>query len=108
VTQTFGIGISGSDFNISSVGTTHTFNIPDAGLTARGFMSTGTQIFAGLKTFQSSIYTSNLLTINDGVTGPTPSIPNSYSPAFVTRVSQTTGSRPFFFGYDNGLGTGWA
>lgn len=97
MTQVFAIGTSGTDFNIVSSGNTHTFNIPDASLTARGLMSTGTQVFSGAKTFQSAGYTSNLFTINDGVTGATPTIPNAYLPAFVTRVSQTTGSRPFFF-----------
>lgn len=35
-TQTFATGTSGSDFNISSVGTTHTFNIPDGTGVNRG------------------------------------------------------------------------
>jgi hypothetical protein len=35
VTQTFAIGTAGSDFNISSVGNVHTFNLPNASLTAR-------------------------------------------------------------------------
>ena len=51
VTQTFAIGIAGNDFNIVSAGNVHTFNIPDASLTARGLVSTGTQVFAGAKTF---------------------------------------------------------
>lgn len=51
MTQTFGIGTSGLDFSISSIGTTHTFNLPDAGLTARGLVNTGSQTLAGQKTF---------------------------------------------------------
>ena len=53
-TQTFAVGTTGSNFTISSSGTTHTFNIPDASLTARGFVSTGTQTFEGQKTFNAS------------------------------------------------------
>jgi hypothetical protein len=50
-TQTFGIGTTGTDFNISSVGGLHTFNIPDASDLARGFMSTGAQTLSGVKTW---------------------------------------------------------
>jgi hypothetical protein len=49
--QTFATGTSGSDFNISSVTSTHTFNIPDAGASARGLVTTGAQTLAGVKTF---------------------------------------------------------
>jgi hypothetical protein len=50
-TQTFATGTTGADFNISSSGTTHTFNIPDASATARGLITASTQAFAGSKTF---------------------------------------------------------
>lgn len=39
-TQTFATGITGTDFNISSTGSTHTFNIPTATSSARGLLST--------------------------------------------------------------------
>lgn len=39
-TQTFATGTAGSDFNISSVGTTHTFNIPDGSASTRGLINT--------------------------------------------------------------------
>jgi hypothetical protein len=54
-TQTFATGTSGSDFNISSSGTAHTFNIPDAGASARGLVTTGSQTFGGAKTFNGNI-----------------------------------------------------
>lgn len=48
----FASGTAGSDFAItSSSGSTFTFNIPNAGASARGFVSTGDQTFAGDKTF---------------------------------------------------------
>lgn len=48
-TQTFATGTSGTDFNISSATSTHTFNIPDASASARGLITTGSQIIAGDK-----------------------------------------------------------
>ena len=54
-TQYFDEGTSGTDFNISSVTDTHTFNLPDASGTARGVITTGTQTIAGAKTFSSNI-----------------------------------------------------
>ncbi len=39
-TQTFATGTAGADFNISSSGSTHTFNFPDASHSNRGLLST--------------------------------------------------------------------
>ena len=39
LTQTFATGTSGTDFNISSVSSTHTFNLPTASATNRGALS---------------------------------------------------------------------
>jgi hypothetical protein len=38
-TQTFATGTSGADFNVSSSGSTHTFNLPNASASARGALS---------------------------------------------------------------------
>ena len=38
-TQTFATGTTGTDFGISSVGTTHTFNLPTSSATNRGLLS---------------------------------------------------------------------
>ena len=75
--QFFSTGTSGSSFNISSSGSTHTFNIPIAGIGATGLVSTLAQTFAGAKTFTgdvvitsstASTYMANgALTVNGGV-----------------------------------------
>lgn len=75
--QLLTVGTSGSDFNISSTTATHTFNLPDAGLAARGVVTTGTQSFNGDKTFDDNI----LITSN---------IANSFLYSDSTKAVQTT------------------
>lgn len=53
--QNFAVGTSGSDFNISSSGSIHTFNLPDASASNRGAVTTGSQIFGGVKTFADGV-----------------------------------------------------
>jgi hypothetical protein len=57
--QFFSTGTSGSGFNISSSGSTHTFNIPIAGTGATGLVSTLAQSFAGTKTFTGDVIVSS-------------------------------------------------
>jgi hypothetical protein len=67
--QTLTTGTSGNDVAVSSAGTTHTINIPDASATARGVVTTGDQTFGGIKTFSGTFHTiSGLL----GVGAPNP------------------------------------
>lgn len=54
-TQFLVVGTAGSIFNISSSGSTHTFNIPIAGLASTGLITTNSQTIAGQKTFTSAI-----------------------------------------------------
>ncbi len=48
-------GSSGTDFDITTTTNTVTFNLPDASASNRGLVTTGSQTFAGTKTFSSSI-----------------------------------------------------
>jgi hypothetical protein len=57
--QFFSAGSSGSGFNISSSGSTHTFNVPIAGTAATGLVSTLAQSFAGVKTFTNNVIISS-------------------------------------------------
>lgn len=57
--QYLSTGSSGTGFNISSVGSTHTFNIPIAGTGATGLITTLAQSFAGSKTFTNDVIVSS-------------------------------------------------
>lgn len=53
--QTFATGSTGTDFNIASSGSTHTFHIPSASAANRGLVTTAAQTFAGAKTFNGQV-----------------------------------------------------
>lgn len=55
LSQSFATGTAGSDFAINSSGSTHTFNLPDAGSASRGVVNTTSQTFSGDKTFNGNI-----------------------------------------------------
>jgi hypothetical protein len=75
--QTFTTGTSGTDFNISSNTSTHTFNLPDASATARGLVNAATQTFGGDKTFGSNLILSTTSSYGLRVANlPTASLPS--------------------------------
>ena len=49
------MGTGGSTFNISSVASTHTFNIPNASVGEIGLVTTSAQTFAGVKSYNTSL-----------------------------------------------------
>lgn len=65
-TQYLAVGTTGTDFNISSLGDTHTFNIPNAGVgVSRGLITDLVQSIEGAKTFIKDLRV-NTLTIGKG------------------------------------------
>ncbi len=60
-TQTFSIDNTGTDFDITSGGSVHTFHVPEASPSVlRGMVSNLSQTFGGTKTFSNGILTSTL------------------------------------------------
>jgi hypothetical protein len=96
--QNFATGTSGTDFNISSASTTHTFNIPSASADNRGLVTTGAQNFAGNKSFQNTIFVNAGLRLDQNGTA---------LPTFVQNISGTglisSGSNGLGFNSANNL-----
>jgi hypothetical protein len=53
--QGFSVDGTGTDFTVASTSSTHAFHMPSASATARGLVTTGSQIFAGDKQFNDNI-----------------------------------------------------
>lgn len=53
--KAFAVGTSGTDFAVAHGVGTITFNLPDASASNRGAVTTGSQTFAGAKTFSSAV-----------------------------------------------------
>ena len=62
---TLAAGTTGTDFNVSTAGSTITYNLPSASTTARGAVTTGAQTFGGAKTFNAGLATV-AFQVNDG------------------------------------------
>ncbi|MEW6732054.1 MAG: hypothetical protein AB1489_12070 [Acidobacteriota bacterium] len=67
--QTFSIGSSGADFNISSVSSTHTFNIPSMAATgiSRGLLTDTTQTLPGDKILSGNTTLSGATTLGNTI-----------------------------------------
>ena len=63
--KTLSVGTSGTDFAIAHSAGGIAFNLPDAGASARGVVTTGTQTLAGVKTFSSNAVFSSYVTLGD-------------------------------------------
>ena len=78
--QTYNTDTNGTDFNISTDGDVHTFNMPNAGPTARGVVSTSDQVMAGNKTFSGNLAASSNLVVGN----------NTITPGAALEVTSTT------------------
>ncbi len=96
-TQTFAVGTAGTNFNIVSAGSAHTFNIPDASGANRGLVTTGAQTFGGVKTFTApnlGTPTSGLLSACTGlpiIGGTTGTLSVARGGTGVTSMASVTG-----------------
>lgn len=93
-------GTSGSDVNITgspvSLGHSLTINIPDAGPTSRGVVTTGAQTFAGNKTFSGNVTVTGTLTIPPGFYVPVMGASGSaHAPGIVPDPGATAGVTRF-------------
>jgi hypothetical protein len=87
-TQTFAIGTTGTDFNIVSSGTSHTFNFPDASNANRGLITNGAQTIGGNKTF-SGVTTFNAGSSASPVTISSTNTDNTIAALTITANSGT-------------------
>lgn len=65
-------GTGGTDFAVAHAAGSITYNLPDAGPSARGVVTTGAQSFAGLKTFSGGISSVEFIGTNPEVGGSSP------------------------------------
>ncbi len=66
--QTFATDSAGKYFTITSSGTKHTFNLPDAAAANRGVINTTTQVFNGNKTFNNPLVAGGTFAASSTVT----------------------------------------
>jgi hypothetical protein len=83
-TQTFAVGTSGTDFNISSTTSTHTFNLPTASATNRGALSS-----TDWSTFNNKLNTSDTAAMLQNYQLKTPSVAYLISDYTTTNTTAT-------------------
>lgn len=87
--KTLSIGTSGSDFAISNAANSIVLNLPDAGTSARGAITTAAQTVAGVKTLQDGLK----LGVSGTPTGYTPSTISGYEEGtFTANFNQSAGA----------------
>ena len=96
------LGTSGTDLSSTVANSTTTpvitLNVPDASATARGVVTTGTQTFAGAKTFSSDIAVNTFMTVGRGGGA----IVSNTAFGFNALFSNTTGQLNTSIGYNSG------
>jgi hypothetical protein len=107
--QIFAVGSSGSDFNIASAGSSHTFNIPTADLTIRGLVSTGTQTFGGLKRFANGleVKTGNSIKLYNAADTAYTAFESTATSSVTYSLPPTDGLPLQVLGTDGSAGLGW-
>lgn len=99
-TQTLATGTSGTDFNISSSGTTHTFNIPTASASNRGLLST-----SDWSTFNGKVpYTGDVSDLSIGNYAFIGNTLKAYTSAGI-EIQSSSGSVAALFGAGGGQNT---
>lgn len=91
--QTLTTGTSGNNFNISSAGSTHTFNIPLASPTQSGLI-TNNQTIGGDKSFTGNITITN--PINTTINSPTNTVivENLYANNYISNLNTSNSNPP--------------
>jgi hypothetical protein len=98
---TLAVGTTGTDFAATTTSNTVTFNLPDAGTSARGVVTTGSQTFTGQKTFNLGA----VITMPTSSSGPYLSISGNRSVAAAPGISGTLLAIPSMT-YTNSSGAG--
>lgn len=107
--QTFAVGSSGSDFTISSAGSSHTFNLPTADASKRGLVSTSAQTFGGLKRFNAGleIKTGNTIKLFNAADTAYTAFESAATSSVTYTLPPTDGLPAQVLGTDGSAGLGW-
>ena len=105
--QTGAINVSGGITSAGALqGNSLSINSGALAVSSTGAITAATGIATtGQVSIQSASYISNQLLLNNGQITAPPAYPNGYAPSLVVVTSQAAGSRPLFFGYNDGTGS---